>query len=687
MGPGENAGAVDVGRRPGDRVQGRVAQPPERGRALPGRGHRRRRDPARRVRGGRPADRGPRLAALRRARPRARSRYLLDGAVSGIGHYGNSIGVPTVGGEVYFEGPYEQNCLVNAMCLGIARERPPDPQRRGRGGQPAGAAWARAPAATASAARRCWPRAELDSEDDASKRPVGADRRPVRGEEAAGVLPGAAGARHAALAAGPGRRRACRSSSSEMASKGEVGLDLDVSRVPLREDDMEPFEIMVSESQERMLCVVEPGRLAELEEVCERWEVRATVDRRGHRHRAACACSTATSWWATCRSRRWWTTARCTTSSPSEPAEQIYPAPAADARLRRPARGAARAAGARPTSPRAGRCSSSTTASWARARCAAPSRPTPRCSSWSPTAGPARIAVSIDGNGRRVACDPYTGTVEAVLECAANLACVGAEPLGLTNCLNFGNPEKPHVAWQLERSVAGMATPCRALGVPVVGGNVSLYNESGDGPIYPTPVVGHGRRGARRRARRAGPASREEGHARRLLRPVPSRTCRGAELAKLRGERAARRAAGGGPGQGRAARRRPCATRCARAGWPAPTTWPSGGFLVAVAECCLAGGIGADARPRGRRRPACCSAVRRGPGRLRGVGPARGPRRRWRSAPRWTSSAPSAARRCPWRWPDRMTVPLAELGERRRAGTRLRMSAAEWRSRGWRWYL
>ena len=98
--------------------------------------------------------------------------------------------------------------------------------------------------------------------------------------------------------------------------------------------------------------------------------------------------------------------------------------------------------------------------------------------------------MSIDGNGRRVAVDPYRGAVEAVLECSANLACVGAEPLGLTNCLNFGNPEKPHIAWQLTRAVAGLGDACRALGVPVVGGNVSLYNEGGEGPIYPTPVVG-----------------------------------------------------------------------------------------------------------------------------------------------------------------------------------------------------
>ena len=100
------------------------------------------------------------------------------------------------------------------------------------------------------------------------------------------------------------------------------------------------------------------------------------------------------------------------------------------------------------------------------------------------------IAISIDGNGRRVAVDPRAGAAEVVYECAANLACVGAEPLGLTNCLNFGNPEKPHVAWQLSEAIDGLAQACRDLDVPVVGGNVSLYNESPDGPILPTPVIG-----------------------------------------------------------------------------------------------------------------------------------------------------------------------------------------------------
>ena len=149
-----------------------------------------------------------------------------------------------------------------------------------------------------------------------------------------------------------------------------------------------------------------------------------------------------------------------------------------------------------------------------------------------PEAGNA-IAVSIDGNGRRVACDPYRGAIEAVLECAQNLACVGAEPLGLTNCLNFGNPEKPGVAWQLDRAVQGLADVCNELGIPVVGGNVSLYNETEQGPIYPTPVVGLV--GELPDPERAGGLALRDGDAIALAGPfAPSLA--GSELAKLRGE-------------------------------------------------------------------------------------------------------------------------------------------------------
>jgi phosphoribosylformylglycinamidine synthase len=156
------------------------------------------------------------------------------------------------------------------------------------------------------------------------------------------------------------------------------------------------------------------------------------------------------------------------------------------------------------------------------------------------------IAVSIDGNGRRVACDPFTGAAEAVCECAANLACVGAEPLGLTNCLNFGNPEKPHVAWQLQRAVAGLGAACRALDVPVVGGNVSLYNEGPEGPIYPTPIVGMvgelpdparaGRSGFRPPQGEAQSGAGADGvDMVALIGPFRPSAC-GSELARMRGE-------------------------------------------------------------------------------------------------------------------------------------------------------
>jgi phosphoribosylformylglycinamidine synthase len=205
------------------------------------------------------------------------------------------------------------------------------------------------------------------------------------------------------------------------------------------------------------------------------------------------------------------------------------------------------------------------------------------------------IAVSIDCSGRRVACDPYTGTVEAVLECTANLACAGAEPLGLTNCLNFGNPEKPHVAWQLTESIRGLADACRALDVPVVGGNVSLYNESGGGPIYPTPVVGMvGELPDPARAGRTGFANAGDAIA---LAGAFAPRLPGSELAKLRGEELP----SGLPVVDIAALRATQeairdAVRCGDLSSAHDVA--EGGLLVAVAECCLAGDIGASLQLR-----------------------------------------------------------------------------------------
>jgi phosphoribosylformylglycinamidine synthase len=415
-----------------------------------------------------------------------RSRYLLERVVAGIGHYGNSVGVATVGGEIYFEGPYEQNCLVNAMCLGIApHERLTRAAAAGVGNHVVllGALTGRDGIGGASVLAS----AEL-GEGDEAKRPSVQIGDPFEEKkliecclelldrELLASLQdlGAAG---------------LTSSSSEMASKGEVGIDIDVAEVPLREADMEPFEVMISESQERMLCVVEPHMLDAVVDVCSRWEVRATpigevTDTRRLRVLDAgdvvgdipveilvddCPLYDL---------------------EPVRPEQPVYRAPA-----RRLADDAA------PEETLRALLSSASVADkrWAFEQydpivgsrtVRRPAQADAAVLRLDGDGGHGAIAVSIEGNGRRAACDPYTGAVEAVLECARNLACVGAEPLGLTNCLNFGNPEKPHIAWQLTEAVDGLADACRALDVPVVGGNVSLYNEAPDGPIYPTPVVG-----------------------------------------------------------------------------------------------------------------------------------------------------------------------------------------------------
>ena len=202
------------------------------------------------------------------------------------------------------------------------------------------------------------------------------------------------------------------------------------------------------------------------------------------------------------------------------------------------------------------------------------------------------IAVSIDGNGRRVACDPRAGAIEAVFECAANLACVGATPLGLTNCLNFGNPEKPHVAWQLVQAVEGIRAACLALEVPVVGGNVSLYNEAPSGPIFPTPVIGMvGRLPDPSRAGRL--AFAREGDVIALVGDFAGADVAGSERAKLRGE----------PPTGPLPELDLQAARAAHAtvrdmvnagAVRSAHDIAEGGIAVALAECCIAGGIGAN---------------------------------------------------------------------------------------------
>ncbi len=514
-----------------------------------------------------------------------RSRYLLEHAVAGIGHYGNSIGVATVGGEIYFEGPYEQNCLVNAMCLGIApRERLVRSAAAGVGNHLVllGARTGRDGIGGASVLAS----AELGDEDD-SKRPSVQIGDPFEESKLlecclelldAGLLESLQDLGAAGLS----------SSSSEMASKGEVGLDIDVSKVPLREAGMEPFEIMISESQERMLCVVAPARLDEVLALCAKWEVRATPigSVTDSRHLRVFAGGELV---GDMPVEALVDDCPLYDLEPEKPASRVYEAPprliedGLDAgRTLLALLGSSNVASKRWAFQQYDSIVGSRTVRRPAAADAA-------VLTLAPDGGSRALAVSIDGNGRRVACDPYAGAVEAVLECASNLACVGAEPLGLTNCLNFGNPEKPHIAWQLTQAVQGLADACEALGVPVVGGNVSLYNEGGEGPIYPTPVVGMvGELPDPERA--GGLAFGSEGDQIALLGPfTPSLA--GSELEKLRGGLADELA----PADLALHAKHLALVREAVRGGALSSAHDvsEGGIACALAESCIAGGVGA----------------------------------------------------------------------------------------------
>jgi phosphoribosylformylglycinamidine synthase subunit PurL len=509
-----------------------------------------------------------------------RTRYLFDRVVAGIGHYGNSIGVATVGGEVYFEAPYEHNCLVNAMCVGLARRD--DMVRSAAAGVGnavviLGASTGRDGIGGASVLAS----AELEA---------GSERRPSvqigdpfeekklmecclelldRGLLVALQDLGAAG---------------LTSSSGEMAAKGSVGIEIEIDRVPLREPDMEPFEVMISESQERMLAVVEPAHLDEVLAVCERWQTGA----------AAIGAVTDTGRIKVLRGEELLGDVPVSALvdgcplydlEPDEPAGWMY---ANEATLGVADPGEILAELLASPSIASKRWAFEQYDSIVQSRTAR--RPEAADAAVLMLEGAGAIAVAIDGNGRRVACDPYRGTVEAVLECAANLACVGAEPLGVTNCLNFGNPGKPHVAWQLDRSTQGLADACREIGVPVVGGNVSLYNETDAGPIYPTPVIGMV--GELPEAERAAPLAFAEGMAIALVGPFAPALA-GSELAKLRGDL--------GPGlPGLPIELVWAAIELVREGVRAGSLASAhdvsdGGLACALAECAIAGGVGVRA--------------------------------------------------------------------------------------------
>ena len=420
----------------------------------------------------------------------ARNRHILDGVIRGIGFYGNCFGVPTVGGEIVFEPCYSNNPLVNALALGICRRDELFFAKAQGAGNPViyvGAKTGRDGIHGASLLAS----AEF-SEESQQKRPnvqVGDPFLEKLLLEACleAMRTGAVVAIQDMGAAG------LTSSSSEMASRGGLGIEIDLARVPQRETGMTPYEIMLSESQERMLLVAERGREQEVFDVFHKWGLDAveigkvTEDGilRVLNHGAVAAEIPAHAI-AEEGPRYERPIAKAAAPSLSEAAAQT-------ARFKFAATGTDLSANFRKL------LASPTIASkkWVTGQYDSMVRTNTR---FGPGAGDAAVlrlkeskralALATDGNGRWGFLAPRLGAMHAVVEAARNVACSGALPIAATNCLNFGNPEKPEVMWQFTEAIDGIAEACRALETPITGGNVSFYNETLGKPIYPTPILG-----------------------------------------------------------------------------------------------------------------------------------------------------------------------------------------------------
>jgi phosphoribosylformylglycinamidine synthase subunit PurL len=416
----------------------------------------------------------------------ARNRAILDGVVRGIAFYGNCFGVPTVGGEVMFEPCYSNNPLINALALGIARKDELFFARAHGAGNPViyvGAKTGRDGIHGASLLAS----AEF-SEESQQKRPnvqVGDPFMEKLLLEACleAMRTGAIVAIQDMGAAG------LTSTSSEMASRGGAGIEIDLARVPQRETGMTPYEMMLSESQERMLLVAERGREREVFDVFHKWGLDAVE----------IGCVTDDG------KLRVLNHGRVAAEIPAHALAEEGPryerpiaAPKAPTASAAPLVEFARE-GTDLTENFRRLLASPAIASkyWVTEQYDSMVRTNTRVGPGSGDAAVLRLketkralALSTDGNGRWGFLSPRLGAMHAVAEAARNVACTGARPIAATNCLNFGNPEKPEVMWQFTEAIDGIAEACRVLETPITGGNVSFYNETLGKPIYPTPVLG-----------------------------------------------------------------------------------------------------------------------------------------------------------------------------------------------------
>ncbi|MCB2204252.1 phosphoribosylformylglycinamidine synthase subunit PurL [bacterium] len=415
-----------------------------------------------------------------------RVQYLVKGVVSGIGHYGNCFGVPTVAGEIYFDSSYQGNPLVNAMAVGIVKHDQTASATAEGAGNPVmivGSSTGRDGIHGATFA-------SVDlSEDSESKRPsvqVGdpftekllleATLEIIREDLIVGIQDmGAAGI-------------TC--SSCEMSAKGESGMNIDLDLVPVREEGMSAYEILLSESQERMLVVVKKGNEGRVREIFSKWDLHAvtigevtddgmvTVARGGETKAVVPAHSLVLGGGAPVYQRETRRPEYLDTTQAFR-MESIPIPPDSNAVLLE------LLASPNIASKR-----------WAYEQYDTSVRT-------NTAAGPGgdaavirvkdtrkALSVKTDCNGRYVYLNPRRGGSIAVAEAARNVACTGAQPLAITNCLNFGNPYKPEVYYQFAEAIAGMGEACRVFDTPVTGGNVSFYNENPTGAVYPTPVIG-----------------------------------------------------------------------------------------------------------------------------------------------------------------------------------------------------
>ncbi|MDX1548450.1 MAG: phosphoribosylformylglycinamidine synthase subunit PurL, partial [Rhodothermales bacterium] len=418
-----------------------------------------------------------------------RVRYLLDGVVRGIGDYGNAFGVPTVGGEVYFDASYEGNPLVNAMSVGVVKVgQTASATAEGVGNRVYivgsatgrdgihGATFASEEITEESEARR--PSVQV-GDPFTEKLLLEATLEAIREGLVVGIQDmGAAGL-------------TC--SSCEMSAKGHSGMVLHLERVPAREPGMTPYELMLSESQERMLIVCTPEQAEGLEAVFEKWDLHAEhigeVTGDG-------------------RVKVFWH-GELVADVPAEHLVLGGGAPVYHRETRRPAYlDAVRAldrdavpdvvpAEAAEVLQRLLGAPNIASKRWVfeqydtMVRTNTIAGPGPSDAALVRIKGTNKgLAVKTDCNGRYVYLNPRRGGQIAVCEAARNVVCAGGKPLAITNCLNFGNPYKPEVYWTFSEAVGGMGDACRRLGTPVTGGNVSFYNENPDGAVFPTPTIG-----------------------------------------------------------------------------------------------------------------------------------------------------------------------------------------------------